>query len=122
MQKTYPKTMTWFTPDGSEVFYLSEGEVKRWKIIEGEKSHLIKLEYQETTEDPPGGFPWHSACGYRITDDGWILSPSGKHLLHLPHHWQLGDKKTSRKWSGHYLALLYMELLKPVILDLGLEV
>ena len=111
-------TMTWFTPDNSEVCSLGGYKIRRWKIVKDGRSHSIKLEYQEVTEDPPGGFPWHSACGYRITDDGWILSPSGRHLLHLPHLWQLGNKKRARKWSGHYLALLHDELPEPVILDL----
>ena len=72
------------------------------------------------TEGRPD-LPWLSNHGYKITDDGWILGPSGKQLLWLPHHWRLGEKKRTIKWDGHYLALLHGALQEPVILDIQPE-
>ena len=108
---------TQFTLDGNEVWcYSSTGHVEgRWQIIKEGEPNLAKLVSQEAHENPPM-HPWQSACGYEVTDDGWILSPIRKKLFWLPHGWQLGE--TRRRWSEHYLALLYGELSEPIIINL----
>ena len=102
---------TWFTPDSSELCVISHsGDLDRWRIAKNGKLHVTKLEDQELAEDLPGGLPWLSTNGYKITNDCWILSPNGKYLLWLPHRWQSSDTVFTRKWSEHYLALLHSSL------------
>jgi len=67
-------------------------------------------------EHPPKGFPWGSVCGYRVTDDWWVLGPDGKRLLMLPPRWQ--SYAVRRVWKEQFLVLLHGGLLEPVILDL----
>ena len=111
--------MTWFTPDCSEVHsFLSEDVIDRRKITEDGEIWITKLESQHITEELLG-LPWLSNHGYRITDDGWILGPSGKQLLWLPHHWRLDERK--RRWGGCYLGLFHGGLPDAVILDLQPE-
>jgi len=66
----------------------------------------------------PKGFPWESICGYRVTDDWWVLGPDGKRLLMLPPRWQ--SSAVRRVWKGQFLVLLHGRLLEPVILYLDL--
>ena len=114
-----PGGMTWFTPDSSELGSIRGGDkLSRWKLSKNGKYWDTQPKDQKLTEDLLGWFPWLSTDGYKITDDGWILSPSGKHLLWLPHHWQLGKKEETREWSGCYLTLSDYRLPEPVILDL----
>ena len=114
-------TMVWFTPDSSEVQCLGSSRgVHWWKIDKDTGFCITELVDQSLTEDLPG-FPWFSTLGNKITDNGWLLNPSGKQLLWLPHHWRLGDTRRTRKWSRHYLALLHGGLSEPVILDLQPE-
>ena len=68
-------------------------------------------------ENPPKGFPLESACGYRVTDDWWVLGPDGKRLLMLPP--RLQSYAVRRAWKGQFLVLLHGGLLEPVILDLN---
>ena len=79
------RTQGWipgFTPDGNRVWCAnSNGQVDQWAIVEDDGTHAIKLESLDVTEKPLSGFSWHSSCGYQITDDGWVLSPSGKQLI-----------------------------------------
>ena len=114
------KSITWFTPDGSEVHFLSwyADEIQRSKITNDGGLCVTMLESQDITEGMPG-FPWLSNRGYKVTDDGWIFGPSGKQLLWLPHHWRLDEKK--RRWGGHYLGLFHGGLPDAVILDLQPE-
>ena len=108
----------WFTPDSNEIWDSSPaGFAGRWKIVKDRESNGLVV--QERHENPPGGFPWESAHGYRVTDNGWILSPSGRQLLWLPHHWWVDEK--ARRWSGPYLALLHHALSEAIILDLSEE-
>ena len=88
---------------------------KGWKIIEDRESLTTKPEPLETTACPPRVFPWQSRRGYEVTDDGWVLSPTQKRLLWLPHHWR--SKRRSRTWSGRCLGLRHSELTEPVILE-----
>ena len=98
-------TVLGFTQCGNEVWSAgSGGYVDKWKIVEGNGSDAIRLDYIEGDEEPESGFPWHSASGYQVTDEGWILSSSGKQLLWLPPHWQ-PEEITQRKWGGKFLAI-----------------
>jgi WD40 repeat protein len=110
----------WFTPGGHEVwFYKNKGTVEGWSIIEDNESDTIKLECIGVTTDPPGGLPWESSYGYQVTDDGWVLNPSGKRLLWLPPHSR--PHATHLVWSGQFLALLDSQQPGPVILELPME-
>ncbi|KAF9646645.1 hypothetical protein BDM02DRAFT_3188688 [Thelephora ganbajun] len=108
----------WFTLDGCEVrLALHNGDTERWKIIEDSESNITGLEHLGSSSHPPGGFPWRSSRGYRVTDDHWVLSPSGKRLLWLPPNWRLNE--LCGMWSGRFRALFGSQLLEPVILEFG---
>ena len=93
-----------FSPDGHEAWCATiDGEVDQWSIVKNDGSNTTELSCLVRGEEPLSGFPWHSSCGYEVTDDGWILSPSGKQLLWLPHQWQ--SWKVARNWSGKFLAV-----------------
>ena len=94
----------WFTRDGREVWMSGSSENKGWEIIEGGVSGPMKLEPLEETLYPSRTFLWDSNCGYEVTDDGWVLSPTRKRLLWLPHRWR-SDQKVFRIWSGRFLGL-----------------
>ena len=112
-------SMTWFTSDGNEIHsFRSPDKIKRRKIIEDGEPCITKLESQLITEELLG-LPWLSSHGYKVTDDGWILGPSEKQLLWLPHHWRLDEKK--RRWGGCYLGLFHNGLPDAVVLDLQPE-
>ena len=71
--------MPWFTPDGHEVWCrstVSKGE--GWAIDRHRGSDVTKLQDLNPSGSPPGGFPWRSPHASKVTDDGWILSSSGK--------------------------------------------
>ena len=78
-------------------------ETKGWKIIEDRESLTTKLEPLETTAYPPPVFPWQSRHGYKVTRDGWVLSPTQKRLLWLPHRWR--RMRRLMVWSGRFLGL-----------------
>ena len=105
------------TLDGDKVWCIAEdGEVVQWEIVKDEISGTIKLDYPKSTETLDS-FPWHASCNYEVTDDGWVVSSRGQHLLWLPHKWQ-SDEKNKEKWSGKILALLYTGLPEAIILEL----
>lgn len=113
--------MPWFTSDGHEVWCISEGghgsKVKcGWTIIEGDNPGLIKLDPIGPGVSPSGRSPWQSSCGYEVTLDGWVLSPSRKQLLWLPHNWR--SSEANRIWEGQFLGLLDDTLPEAVILEL----
>ncbi|KAF9646613.1 WD40 repeat-like protein [Thelephora ganbajun] len=106
-----------FTPDGREVWSAScMYGVEGWKITEDSKSNTTKLEHLSHIHQP-GGLPWRFSHGYEVTNNRWVLSPSGKRLLWLPPSWQLDDA-LDRRWSRRFLVLLDRELPEPVILEL----
>ena len=109
-----------FTQGGCEVWCDADEGVDQWEITQDSNSGTIKLVHLEPAEEPLGGFPWQSSCGYQVTDNGWILNSGGKRLLWLPHHWR-SDKK-DRIWSGKFLGLLCGELPEAVVLDLDLDI
>ena len=107
--------MPWFAPKGREVWCLEGGTAKGWTIIEDRESDLTKLEPLGSTTDPSGGPPWRSSRGYKVMDDGWVFSPSGKGSLWLPHHWMSNEE--DRTWGGRFLGLLHSGLPEAVIIE-----
>jgi hypothetical protein len=115
--------LTWFTPDGWDVWcisypvesYTTKAEV--WRVGGGQNI-LECLEDEFDIEDLPEESPWGSSCGYQVTEDWWILGPDGKRFLMLPPPWQ--SDVAHRVWKGKYLALLHIGLSDPVVLELEL--
>ena len=84
--------LVWSSPDGHEVWCGQPEEYIGWRIIKDNESNTTKLEVLDPARGPSGGLPWESSCGYQITDNGWLLSSSGKQLFWLPARWWLqGD-------------------------------
>ena len=78
-----------FTPCGNEIWCAgNNGTMEKWEIVEQNGSTAFHLKELESDIHILKGFPWHSPHGHQITDDGWILSSSGKWLLWLPPHWR----------------------------------
>ena len=102
----------YFAPDGCGIWCGGQG----WGIIEDGKSGDTELQPLGANNScPPGTFPWQSSRGYRVTDDGWILSPTQLRLLWLPHRWR--EDEENRIWGGRFLGLLHRELPEVVILE-----
>ena len=99
-----------FTQYGREVWIGDRG----WGIIEGGVSGAGELKRLEETLYPSRTFLWDSIRGYKVTEDGWVLSPSRKRLLWLPHRWRSDEE--DRLWSGRFLGLSH-GLSEPVILE-----
>ena len=108
----------WFTPDGREVWttsvHLGRGH-RGWEIIEDGVSGAMELKPLEETLYPSRTFLWDSIRGYKVTDDGWVLSPTRKRLLWLPHSWR--EDQVYRLWSGRFLGLTHRLLSEVVILE-----
>ena len=104
-----------FTQDGREVwtkgYIVREGE-EQCEIIEDSESGAIELKLQRRQQS--GVFP-QSSRGYTVTDGRWVLSPSQKRLLWLPHRWRSDEWK--RVWGGRFLGLLDGELSEVVVLE-----
>ena len=104
-----------FAQDGREVWagnHDSFGE--QCEIIEDGKSGAIELKLRRT-EGPSREFFQESSRGYVVTGGWWILSPSQKRPLWLPHRWRSGE--WDRAWGGRFLGLLDGELSEAVILE-----
>ena len=106
---------SFFTQDGCEIWYPSMSPKIGWKIIGDSKSGTVELKPTESVEYPLKIFPWHSLYGYEVKNNEWIMSPSQKHLLWLPHPWR--SSCDNRKWSGKFLCLAHCELPQAVILE-----
>ena len=106
-----------FTRDGREIWSASRdsGGCCGWEIIEGGASGAMELKPLEETLYPSRAFLSHSIRGYQVTDDGWVLSPTRKRLLWLPHSWREDQKY--RLWSGQFLGLTHRLLSEVVILE-----
>ena len=78
-----------FTPNGREIWVGPDrnGLADGWEIIVNGESGATKLQPLGKTQCPLGALPWLSRRGYEVKDDGWILSPTQKRLLWLPHRW-----------------------------------
>ena len=110
----------WFTRDGRELWitdHYPRGDLRSngWEIIEGGISGAMKLMPLGETLYPSRTFLWHSIHGYKVTDDGWVLSPTLKRLLWLPHQWR--SDQEYRLWSGRFLGLTHRLLSEVVILQ-----
>ena len=107
-----------FTQDGHEVW--SEHKIPFWEqceVVKDGESGAIQLKVQDGTQsmDTSRIVLQESLHGYKVTDGGWVLSPTQKHLLWLPHHWRSDNR--CRTWSGQFLGLLHSELPEVVILE-----
>ena len=115
-----PDSQLRFTLDGLEVWttydYLGiDFQYSGWEIIEGGISSATELKPLEETLYTSRTFLWDSICGYQVTDDGWVLSPTRKRLLWLPHRWR--SDQEYRLWSGRFLGLTHRLLSEVVILE-----
>jgi hypothetical protein len=102
----------WFLPDSYKIGWVTDGN-------EGEARRIPMLGYTMplgNIENGQWGCPHGSSHGYKVTGDGWIISPSGKRLLMLPPSWR--SETVRRMWNGQFLALLHGALPEPVILEL----
>ena len=108
----------WFTPDSNKIWGFSQSKslIGGWEIIEDNKSGTRKLQPLEKSLCPLGMTPWQSPSNYKLTDDGWILSPSQKWLLWLPQNWRITINKMV--WSGQFLGLVHPDLPDIVILEM----
>ena len=104
-----------FSPDAQEIWCVGKSSMSGWKIIGDSGSGVVELEPLEPTASPSGVFSWQSSQGYKITDDGWVLSSTNKPLLWLPHHWRSHEKH--RIWGGQFLGLLHGVLQQVIILE-----
>ena len=115
---THNAMRPWFTPDGREVWaqsrFLSE-KFEQCEIIEDSESGTIELKLQSADARQSGVFR-ESSSGYTVTDSGWVLSPSQKRLLWLPHCWR-SYSNLDRAWGGRFLGLLHGELSEAVVLE-----
>ena len=107
----------WFTPDGREIWGASHSDSpeRRWEVIEDGESGSTELQPLGWTACPPGILPWQSSCGYEVTHDGWVLGPTQKRLLWLPHRWRSAER--DRKWGGRFLGLFHCGLPDVVIFE-----
>ena len=111
----------WFTPDGCELWCGYMGRWRRWAVIKDGESNISKFEeYYSRPGNPPGGSYWTPHYGYQVTEDGWILSSSGKQLLWLPPHLQFHPIFSDQDymWGGQFFAILSPTLPTAVILEL----
>jgi hypothetical protein len=93
----------------------SKNVMEGWEVIEDRESGSTKLKPLSGDMSPQKLRPWNSRCGYKVTQDGWVLSPTEKRLLWLPHHWRSDDVR--RIWSGRFLGLKQEGLPEAVILE-----
>jgi WD40 repeat protein len=115
--KTY-RVVLGFSSSSCELWSTTnDGRVTHWEIVKGDRPNANKLKPLEKKKQPLSDLPWHSPCGYQVTDDGWVLNPSGKLLLWLPHHLRQ-DRITERKWSKRFLAIWNELMPGPCILNL----
>ena len=108
-----------FTQNGHKVW--GECTYSLWEqceVVKDGESGAIQLKVQQGTQtvvDTSRVVLQESSHGYKVTDGGWVLSPTQKHLLWLPHHWRSDDR--NRTWGGQFLGLLHSELSEVVILE-----
>ena len=104
-----------FTLDGRQIWDAENHSTCGFEIVEDSKSGGVELKLLEQTAHPPRVFPLQSPYGYKVSDDGWVLSSTQKRLLWLPQRWRSNWK--NRAWSGRFLGLLHLELLEIIILE-----
>ena len=104
----------WFLPDGFGVGWVADGN--RGKAAKFTQGGLALPESIGDIEYGQCGCPHGSSSGYKVTNDGWIISPSRKRLLMLPPQWRAETER--RVWNGKFLGLLQSALPEAVILEL----
>ena len=102
-----------FSPDGHWIQGADDHFV--WEIFEDSRSGAIELKPPGQAVYPPELFPFDSTCGYKVTDDRWVLSPTHEQLLWLPQHWRSNWR--NRIWNRQFLGLTHDELSDVVILE-----
>ena len=107
-----------FSLAGSELWGQSRsGEVEGWVIGDDSEPDFSKPKYLgDSIWHQSEGCPWNPSYGYQVTDGGWILNSSGKHMLWLPPHWR--SIENHRVWHGKFLAFLHYALQEVCILEL----
>ena len=103
----------WFAPGGQDIWSATGKEAEVLTVTSDGLDCTMRV---DDIEDGSQECPWRSSRGYRVTSDGWVLSPDGRRLLMLPPAWQ--SSAAQRVWNGRFLALLHGSLPEPVILDL----
>ena len=106
----------YFSPSGCSIWALNMYSYgQQYKIDKDGKTGRIQLEAIEAKSQSMVP-PWKPPHSYEVTEDGWILSPTQKQLLWLPHHWRVAHN--NRIWGGQFLGLLPAgELSEMVILE-----
>ena len=115
---TSVRSIAGFTSSGHVWCAGNNGGVDQWEIVEEDGSDAIKLKKLGIEEKPPNDYYWNAPDGYKVTDNGWIISPSGEWLLWLPHRMQPGSR-IQMKWSGKFIAVWNGNSTEPCILDFG---
>jgi hypothetical protein len=113
---THWASIPFFAAGGDRIWYYANGDFQGWSYIKDSESGEVLLESLEPTQELPEGCPWKPSHGYKVTDEGWILSSKKKQLLWLPPHWRSDEKFVV--WSGQFLAFLHHQLPEIVILKL----
>ena len=104
-----------FSLDGHWIRNTDGNSMCMWEIFEDSGSGAIELGPPGEAVCPPELFPFNSTCGYEVTDDKWVLSPTQERLLWLPQHWRSYWKY--RIWNRQLLGLTHRELSDVVILE-----
>ena len=105
----------WFVPGGHDIWCATEDGGA--EVFTPTQDTLDRTNSVADIEDGRWGCPWGSRCGYKVTDDGWILGARGKRLFMLPSLWQ-SPRKAYRVWNGKFVVLLHGGPPEPVILEL----
>ena len=103
----------WFPPGTYEVWCGGRSYPIGWTIGKEELGATM-LHPIDRDVFPSGGFPCEWSRGYEVSSDGWVLSPSRKRLLWLPHHWR---SERDWAWGGRFLGLFHGSLPEVVILE-----
>ena len=112
---TNQATTLYFTADEREVWCIANVSAHGWKIIENSESGTTELKPLDSATCPSRVPPWESSRGYKVTHNGWVISPTKKRPLWLPHNWR--THKALRTWAGRFLALDHDELPEIVVLE-----
>ena len=105
----------WFLPDRPGIGLVVDGNRGQVQLITTEGALEGRTPIGDI-ENGQWGCPHGSSRGYKVTNDGWIISPSRKRLLMLPPQWRAQTGR--RVWNGQFLGLLHGTLPEAVILEL----
>ena len=106
-----------FTAGGREIWGGAQDSIaKGWEVVEDGDSGATELRFLPPTAYPQEVFPWKSSHGHEVADDWWVLGPTGKRLLWLPHHWR-SSGQLWMTWSGQFLGFPHSELPEVIFLE-----